>query len=228
MRAAALIPNYDNAHTLGDVISRALDLLPDVLVVDDGSRDASPRVLENFRTRIRIERHEVNRGKGAALKTGFAALHAAGFTHAIALDADGQHFPEDLPKLIAASTAEPAALVIGVRDMQAAGAPRKSRFGLCCANAALRWFTGVRCHDTQSGFRSYPLAAITALPLQGDRYDLEMEVLFEAARNGIPLREVPIHVTYTPDGGRVTHFRPLRDFAQIAGRVARTLRRKAR
>ena len=88
-----------------------------------------------------------------------------------------------------------------------------------------RLFTGIRCHDTQSGFRSYPLAAIGALPLQGDRYDLEMEVLFAAARAGIPIREVPIRVTYTPEGGRVTHFRPVRDFVQIGIRVARTLRR---
>jgi glycosyltransferase involved in cell wall biosynthesis len=228
MHPAVLIPNYDNARTLGDVISRALDELPDVLVVDDGSRDESARVLENFRARIRIERHDVNRGKGAALKTGFAALLAAGFTHAIALDADGQHFPEDLPAVLAEARAHPAALVIGARDMKAAGAPRKSRFGLSCANAALRLFTGVRCRDTQSGFRVYPLAAITALELKGERYDLEMEVLFAAARAGIPIREVPIHVTYSPEGGRVTHFKPVRDFLQIAGRVARTLRSRAR
>ncbi len=228
MRFAALIPNYDNARTLGDVIERALAQLPDVMVIDDGSRDGSLQVLEPFRDRIRVERHPVNRGKGAALKTGFAALVAAGFTHAIALDADGQHFPEDLPTLLAESRAHPAALVIGARDMKAAGAPRKSRFGLSCANAALRLFTGVRCRDTQSGFRSYPLASITALPLHGERYDLEMEVLFAAASAGIQVREVPIRVTYTPEGGRVTHFRPIRDFVQIAGRVARTLRSRAR
>ncbi|MBM4013911.1 MAG: glycosyltransferase family 2 protein [Planctomycetes bacterium] len=228
MRPAVLIPNYNNAHTLGDVVSRALDALPDVLVIDDGSTDSSASVLDHFRSRIRSERHAVNRGKGAALKTGFAALAAAGFTHAIALDADGQHFPEDLPAMLAESRAHPDALVIGVRDMQAAGAPRKSRFGLACANTALRLFTGVRCRDTQSGFRSYPLPSITALPLHGDRYDLEMEVLFAAARAGIAIREVPIRVTYTPEGGRVTHFRPVRDFVQIAGRVARTLRSRAR
>ncbi len=225
MRAAALIPNYDNGRTLGGVIERTLAVIPDVLVVDDGSHDGSWPVIESFRDRIRSLRHPKNLGKGAALRDGFAALSAAGFTHAIALDADAQHFPEDLPLLLAASTAEPSALVIGVRDMKAAGAPRKSRFGLRCANTALRLFTGIRCHDTQSGFRSYPLAAIGALPLQGDRYDLEMEVLFAAARAGIPIREVPIRVTYTPEGGRVTHFRPVRDFVQIGIRVARTLRR---
>lgn len=228
MKAAALIPNFDNCRTLGDVIERTLAIVPDVWVIDDGSRDDSWPVIERFGARIRRERHSVNRGKGAALRTGFALLQAAGFTHAIALDADGQHFPEDLPRILAESTAHPLALVIGARDMVAAGAPRKSRFGLACANAALRLFTGVRVSDTQSGFRSYPLAAIAGLPLQGERYDLEMEVLFEAALTGVPIREVPIRVTYSPEGGRVTHFRPLRDFVQIGGRVTRTLLRRTR
>ena len=111
MRPSALIPNYDNGRTLGGVIERTLAVLPELLVVDDGSHDDSWKVIESFGTRVRTLRHPVNRGKGAALRNGFATLRAAGFTHAIALDADGQHFPEDLPQLIAASTAEPAALV---------------------------------------------------------------------------------------------------------------------
>ncbi len=226
MQPAALIPNYDNGRTLRDVIERTLAVLPDVLVVDDGSNDDSWNVIESFGTRIRTVRHPVNLGKGAALRDGFAALFAAGFTHAIALDADGQHFPEDLPRLLAASAAEPDALVVGARDLGAAHAPRRSRFGLWCSNTALRLLRGVRVDDSQSGFRSYPLAAITRLDLRGVRYDLEMEALFEAARAGVPIRSVPIRVTYAPEGGRVSHFRPVRDFLQIGAHVARTFRRR--
>src|SRR6185295_14073450 len=102
-----------------------------------------------------------------------------------------------------------------------AGAPRRSRFGLWFSNAALRSFAGTRLKDSQCGFRAYPLEAIAPLKLCGDRYDLELEVLLLAARAGVPVGAVPIRATYSPEGGRVTHFRPVRDFLQIAGRLAR-------
>ncbi len=226
MRAAALIPNFDNGRTLADVVRRTLAVLDDVLVVDDGSTDGSWDVVASFGPRLRALRHATNFGKGRALRDGFEALAAAGFTHAVALDADGQHFPEDIPRLLEAAAAEPEALVVGARDMRTAGAPRASRFGLWCSNAALRVFRGVRVADSQSGFRCYPLAAVLALGLRGDRYDFEMEALFEAARTGMPIRTVPIRVTYAPDGGRVSHFRPVRDFLQIGRRVTRSLMRR--
>ena len=226
MRAAALIPNFDNARTLGDVIRRTLAVMPDVLVVDDGSTDASWDVIMSFGSRLRSVRHPTNLGKGRALRDGFEALAAEGFTHAVALDADGQHFPEDLPVLLDLAAAEPTALIVGARDLRAAGAPRASRFGLWCSNAGLRVLRGVRIADSQSGLRCYPLAAILGLGLRGDRYDFEMEALFEAARAGIPIRSVPIRVSYAPEGGRVSHFRPVRDFLQIGSRVARSLIRR--
>ncbi len=219
MRAAILIPTFDNGRTVAGVAERAASVIGDVLVVDDGSTDATPRELERLGSRIRVIRHPTNLGKGRALRDGFEALAGEGFTHAIALDADGQHFPEDVPLFLKASTSEPEAIVVGERDMREA--PGRSRFGLRCSNGALRWLAGLRIPDSQCGFRSYPLAAVRKLGLGGDRYDLELEVLLKAARSGMPIRTVPIRSTYAPDGGRVTHFRPVLDFTRIGLRVAR-------
>ncbi len=219
VRPAALIPTYDNARTVGQVVEGALSKISDVLVVDDGSTDGTGEVLDRFGSRIRLLRHPRNLGKGRSLRDGFALLAGAGFTHAIALDGDGQHFPEDIPAFAEAGARSPEAIFVGERDLVSAGAPRKNRFGLRCSNATLRWFAGIRVGDSQCGFRSYPLGAVARLDLRGDRYDLELEVLVKAARAGIPVRSLPIRITYDPEGGRVSHFRPVRDFLQIASRV---------
>ena len=223
IRAAALIPTLNNSTTLWEVVEGTLRAIPDVLVIDDGSSDSTAEILAALGDRVRVLRHPTNLGKGRALRDGFAQLLADGFTHAISLDSDGQHFPEDIPVFLEAIRRAPRALAIGQRDLNGAGAPKKSRFGLWFSNAALRRLGGARLADSQCGFRSYPLAPITDLGLRGDRYDLELEVLIKAARAGIPLEPVPVRVTYTPPGGRVSHFRPVRDFLQIGFAVLRIL-----
>ncbi len=223
---AALIPVFNNARTIRGVVERALAVLPDVLVVDDGSTDGTAEEIVSLEGRIRLLRHPRNLGKGRSLRDGFEVLRPAGFTHALALDADGQHFPEDIPLLLQVVSREPEAIVVGERDMRAAGAPRRSLFGLWFSNASLRSLAGVRLADSQCGFRAYPLHGLAGLDLRGDRYDFELEVLLKAARSGIPIRAVGVRVTYHPEGGRVSHFRPVRDFVQIAGRVARIVARR--
>ncbi len=242
---AALIPNFNHGKTLPDLIERTLAFIPDVLVVDDGSTDASWRAIEAFGGRIRSLRHAANLGKGRALRDGFQLLGASGFTHAIALDSDGQHYPEDIPRFLEASSQIPEALFVGERDMRQA--PRRSRLGLWFSNAALRVFGRVRLRDSQCGFRSYPLGPISKLKLTGERYEFELEVLaqpfqfavcgwactgtgsgstarlLKAAWAGVPIRPVPIRVTYEPPGGRISHFRPLRDFLRVALCVGRCL-----
>jgi len=223
-RPAALIPSFNNLRTVGKVVETALRMLPELLAVDDGSTDGTLEALAAFGSRIRFHRHPRNLGKGRTLRDGFALLSAAGFTHAIALDADGQHFPEDIPLFLKAAAGAPGTLLIGERDRGRVDLPRRSRVGLWFSNAALRLFTGVRLRDSQCGFRAYPLARVLGLALKGDRYDLELEVLIQAAWAGIPIAPVPIRVSYAPEGGRVTHFRPVRDSLQIMGRLARQKR----
>ncbi|MGQ9589226.1 MAG: glycosyltransferase family 2 protein [Planctomycetota bacterium] len=226
IEAAALIPNFNHGRTLADVLERTLAVLPRVLVVDDGSTDDSWRAIASFGGRVRSLRHPSNLGKGRALRDGLRLLAADGFTHAIALDSDGQHFPEDIPRLLEASSLAPEALAVGERDMRAA--PWRSRFGLFFSNACLRVLAGARLRDSQCGFRSYPLRAISELELFGDRYEFELEVLLKAAWAGVPIRAVPIRVTYEPPGGRISHFRPARDFLRVALSVARCLRSRPR
>lgn len=202
-KPCALIPTYDNPATVAEVVRAAQRHLP-VIVVDDGSGPEAAELLRSL-PGIHLRRHPRNRGKGAALRTGFAAAQALGYTHAISLDADGQHYPDDLPDLVQASRQDTGALILGVRDLAAAGAGWGSRFGRWLSNAWLRWAGGPRLPDTQTGFRVYPLDQVAALPLRGERYDLEVEVLARAAWAGLPLRSRPIRVRYFPRAERVSH-----------------------
>lgn len=215
IRACILIPTYDNGGTLRDVVGRARETGLEVLVVDDGSRDRTSEILAAI-PGIVVHRHARNLGKGAALKTGFRLAEELGHTHAIALDSDGQHYPEDVPVLLDAVRARPDALIVGARELAAAGAGRGSRFGQRFSNFWTYVETGQRLADTQSGFRAYPLRAVRALALKNDGFGFEVEVLVKAAWTGVPLASVPIRVLYPPAGERVSHFRPIADFARIA------------
>ncbi len=220
-RISVLIPTFNNARTVGDVIEGALGHCEDVLVVDDGSTDSTAEVLSRFAERIRVLRHARNEGKGVALRDGFQLLRELEFSHAISIDADGQHFPDDLPRFVETIHEDPTALLVGQRDMKKVGAPRRSLFGLWFSNTVLRRLGGARLKDSQAGFRAYPLAEISGLKLRGTRYDLELEVLIKAAWKGLPLIPIPIQCSYEPEGGRVSHFRPVRDFCQIGLQILR-------
>lgn len=215
LRACILIPTFDNGATVGDVVRRAQGTGLPVLVIDDGSRDGTREVLAAIQGLV-VERFPANRGKGAALRRGFELAAASGFTHAITLDSDGQHFPEDVPALLTAARERPTALIVGARDLGAAGAGRGSRFGCRFSNFWVALETRTRLPDTQSGLRVYPLVAMNALALKSDGFDFEIEVLVKAAWTGTPLAAVPVRVLYPKAEERVSHFRPLRDFSRIA------------
>lgn len=222
-RFAILIPAYNHGRTLGEIVSGALRHSRFVLVVDDGSTDDSARILERLGDRVTWIRFRRNRGKGVALRKGFAFLRNRGFSHAVTLDADGQHFPEDIPAMIAASKRRPEAIVVGQRDMRLAGAPWRSRIGLWLSNSLARQLAGLSLSDTQAGFRVYPLAALDSLPLMGTGFDLELEVLVRAVGQGVPVVPFDIRCTYRPRGGRISHFRPLRDPLRIGLRLLTVL-----
>lgn len=215
MKPCVVIPTYNNARTLADVVRGATVACESVVVVDDGSTDDTPAILAMF-DGIDVLRHDRNRGKGAALRTGLSAALKRGFTHAITLDSDGQHHPEDIAPMIAAAVASPTALILGARDLRAAGAGPGSRIGCANSNFWVWVETGFRLSDTQTGFRVYPLTAVGRIAFLTEGFDFEIEVLVRAAWIGVPLQSHPVAVTYFRGADRVSHFRPWRDFLRIA------------
>lgn len=227
MRVAAVIPAYRAARTVAEVASgiiREFQALGEanagVIVVDDGSDDATAE--RAAAAGAEVVRHPTNRGKGQALLTGFRAAHERGADAAVSVDADGQHLP-DQALAVARAAAPREALVLGVRDLVRAGAPRPNRFSNRFSNLFLSLFSGRRLSDTQCGLRRYPLPETLELNLASSGYELESEVILKAAAFGWEIVEVPIEVYYPPESERVSHFHVVRDPARIVARVLSTV-----
>jgi glycosyltransferase involved in cell wall biosynthesis len=218
---AALIPSYRAAATIGDVVAGARRYVPRVIVIDDGSSDET--ALRASQAGAEVLRHGVNQGKGAALVTGLRALERAGVARALTLDADGQHLPAEIPRLLAASNAHAGAIMVGVRRKEGQTIRRINLFGNWVADRLLRLVAGRPLPDTQSGFRVYPVGPTLALGARGTRYEFETEVLIRAARAGIEVAGVPVDVYYPPIAERVSHYRPWRDTLRIISIVLRVL-----
>ncbi len=224
-RFAVIIPVYNHGSTLKAVAEAALALGWPVYVVDDGSTDQGSVGLANT-PGLHLLRLEVNRGKGAALMTGFEAV-AGQADWAITLDADGQHNPWEAHRLIGAIPQDQRAIIIGRRQQMAAeGAPWTSRFGRGFSNFWIRMAGGPRVIDSQSGFRIYPLPEVLHLGVAARRYQFEIEVLVKAAWSGLAVVETPISVRYEPKGRRISHFRPFVDFCRNTGTFARLITRR--
>jgi len=218
LRVAVLIPAYQCAATIAPVVADARRAIASIVVVDDGSDDGTAE-----RARLAgadVVRHARNRGKGAALLTGMRFLLDRGFTHALSMDGDGQHLGDEIPTLLAATRAEPAAIVIGVRKIGTQQVAATNLFGNRFANAAIRIAAGMPVGDTQSGFRVYPLATVPSLPVDGERFEYESTVIIRAARAGIPIRSVPVDVYYPPIAERRSHYRKVIDTLRIIRAVA--------
>ncbi len=214
LKTCVIIPVYNNAGTVKDVVQRTLRYCSDVIVVDDGSTDGSSDSLEELGAVL--VRYERNRGKGYALKTGFKEAKARGFERAITIDADGQHYPEDIPVFAAEAKEHPDAMLVGSRNLKTENMPGGNTFANKFSNFWFRLQTGVNLPDTQSGFRLYQLGRMGGLHLLTCRYEAELELLVFQCWKGTRMRPVGIRVHYPPEGERVTHFRPFRDFFRIS------------
>jgi predicted LPLAT superfamily acyltransferase len=219
IRPLIAVPTFDNPDAIAGVVRDlvALGAAP-VLVVDDGSAVPVSEVLyaAGVRDGHHVERHAVNRGKGAALRTAFGWALARGYTHVLTIDGDGQHLASEVPHLLAAAEADPWSLVIGARRFPAEHVPGASRFGRAFSDFWVRYETGVRVGDSQSGMRVYPLFHVQCLGFSTRRYDFEVEALTRLVWAGAGVVEVPIEVVYPPADRRVSHFRKVRDNARIS------------
>lgn len=215
----AVIPTYQNAKTLLQVVADVHRVVDTVFVMDDGSNDGTAALLDKATGNERPEKvltHPKNCGKGAALKTGLTYARQQGFRYAVTVDADGQHRADDIPALLKAVEEEPDALAIGSRGLQHENMPAKSTFANRFSNFWFALQTLQRLPDTQSGLRVYPLRCLHGLRWMSARYEAELTLLVFSAWAGVKLLPVPVSVYYPPRDQRVTHFRPGRDFTRIS------------
>lgn len=214
---AVVIPAYQAAAHLDDLLPRVLrHAAPSaVFVIDDGSTDATAERAQ--RHGVRVLRQPLNQGKGAALRIGFAAARGAGFTHALTLDADGQHPPECIPRFLA--VAGQAEIVIGWRLHDPAAMPRARRLSNHATAAILSALARQTILDGQSGYRLYALAALAGLPLASRGFMLESELLVRAAHAGARIGSVPIPCVY---GSETSHIHAARDTLRFLWLVGRS------
>jgi glycosyltransferase involved in cell wall biosynthesis len=214
-----LIPAYEAAATIEHVVRGASAALPRVIVLDDGSTDGTSAHAQA--AGAAVYRFEHNRGKGAVLQKGFALALEEGAQAIVTLDADGQHDPREIGKLLETWRATGAGLVIGSRESLADAMRPARRFGNRFSRKALSFFAGTDVPDGQSGFRLYDAELLRAVTLRGTRYELESEVIVKAARAGRRVVSVPVRLERA-DGKPTSHFRPWRDTARICTRVVFT------
>jgi glycosyltransferase involved in cell wall biosynthesis len=224
-RACIVIPAYESHKTLGPLVVDLRAAFPeaqpdDLIVVDDGSTDGTVHVARA--SGVRVVSYRDNRGKGAAIARGLEEASALGYTVALTVDSDGQH-PAASAREVFGASSDPAALVLGIRDLGREGAPRANRFSNGISNFFLSCFTGRRLRDTQCGLRRYPVRETLALGVRAPGYAFEAEVLLRANAAGMPIEERVVHVYYPPEEERVTHFDSVRDPARIVVTVLSTV-----
>lgn len=215
-----IVPTFNNAGTIEDVLERLQKQSVPILVVNDGSTDKTTEILKAWELQPsscmrHVISYEHNQGKGYALRLGFYKALELGYDYAITIDSDGQHYPEDLPLFVNAIQLHPGALIVGNRNLVQDNMPKGNTFANRFSNFWFAVQTWQLLPDTQTGYRAYPLLKLRGLRMLTCRYEAELELLVFAAWHGVKLVSTPIRVYYPPEGERITHFRPFWDFMRI-------------
>jgi glycosyltransferase involved in cell wall biosynthesis len=226
MNACIVIPYYNHGGAIAQVIAALRPLGLPCLIVDDGSdaqaQTALMRAVEADRSWVRMQRLTSNQGKGAAVIAGCEAAQADGFTHAIQIDADGQHQADDIPRLLEVARRAPEALVSG-QAVYDASVPRARLYGRYITHIWV-WINTLsfEIKDSMCGLRVYPLASASSVWRRqhvGRRMDFDTEIMVRMSWMGVPIVNIPTRVTYPVDG--VSHFRMLKDNVFISCMHAR-------
>jgi glycosyltransferase involved in cell wall biosynthesis len=215
-----VIPAYNEAATIADVATRARAQVARVIVVDDASTDGTDSCLGELD--VTVLRNPENLGKAGSLWRGVHYALQTGSHAVITLDGDGQHRPEDIPRLLAKASECPGQIIIAARDMAHEQVPGYRRNANRVANFWISWACGYPIPDSQSGFRLYPASLMDAIEIdvsRGRSFVFESEILIEAASRGVYSQSVPIEAIYAEDR-RPSHFRPVTDIVRITRMVA--------
>ena len=205
-RVAILIPALNEELAIRSVVESALAVLPDVIVIDDGSTDATLEQIADLA--VILIRHESPKGKGESLRDGFREA-------VVAMDGDGQHDAADIPRILAAARRYPDSLVIGARIRTRENQPNARRRANAVADWGISWGCGIPVADTQSGQRYYPRKAMELVDIPAQGFVFEAALLIAAVRElGLGVVSVPIDTRYSGEF-RLSHFRPVRDVTRI-------------
>ena len=216
-RIAAAIPAFQAAASVADVVRRTRAVIEEVLVVDDGSTDGTGDAARG--AGADVVAHAANRGKGAALVTAFRTLFGRGCDAVVTVDADGQHLPDEIPRLLEAARGG-ADLVLGTRDHLFAEMVAARRVANRLSSWAISWAAGQPISDVQTGFRLYTRRLVEATGFPETRFDAESAVVVRASRRGFLIVTVPVRLGFA-DGRTTSHYRPLVDSLRIARGVMR-------
>lgn len=199
MTITAILPAYNEEVSIGSIVLHTRQYADRVIVVDDGSSDHTAKFAEL--AGAEIIRHPINRGKGAALKTGFKIASQNGAKVIVTLDSDGQHNPEEIPKLVKPILAGEAEVVIGSRYMNGNGknTPFYRRIGQSVLDKATNLNSGLKVTDSQSGFRAFSVKTVPTFRFRQNGLAIESEMLMDAANAGLKVKEVEIGVRYDVD-----------------------------
>jgi glycosyltransferase involved in cell wall biosynthesis len=205
-RAVAVIPAFNEAATIQQVIAGLRGKVDRVLVVDDGSTDATARLAREAGADV-LE-HGGNRGKGHAVRSALEWVLARDFTHVLILDGDMQHLPHEAPLLLDAAARTGADVVLGERRFGREAMPASRYHANRLGSRALSWFVGSRFSDTQCGFRVFRVDALRGISLRARGYDIETEMLVKLSRRHARITTVPVTAVYANQRSKL---RPVRD-----------------
>lgn len=219
MKILALIPAYNAAERVGSVIQGITRYTSEIVVIDDGSNDGTGQIAA--RNNAIVFTHPYNRGKGAALKTGFAYAIGHLYDAVITLDADGQHNPVYIPSFVNAYAGSGGDLIIGSRIHDIADMPWNRRLSNSITSHLLSSLLKIRIEDSQCGYRLYSRKAMGLPDLKSDRFEFETEAIIAAVRCGLSIRFLPVRVDYGPNFP--THMNPLYDTLRWCRMVLETI-----
>jgi len=217
-KTVVLIPAYNASRTIGDVVKACREVVSNVVVIDDGSGDDTAAAAKS--AGADVVSHPKNRGKGGALKSGFAWALEHGYEAVITLDADGQHLPREIPKFLRARDETRADLIIGGRAHLFGEMLPRRRLANRFSAWSIAMASGAHITDSQSGFRLYSANLLRNVRLRTDGFDMESEVIVHAGRGGFKVLTIPIDLGFV-DGISTSHYKPLKDTLRIAWTVTR-------